>query len=133
MTKIQDGELSALLDGELDSGRAEIVRSAINGDPMLRDEFDALTRLDVRLRGAAQDASFMPDVVFPAAAAHEAPAWYWRAGAVVVPAVIAARFLPKLAEPLFGLSLQIAVCAAISFIVVRMVREADTPFAGALA
>jgi len=41
----------------------------------------------------------------------------------VVVALVVARFLPKLAEPLIGISLQIVACAAISFLVVRMVRE----------
>jgi anti-sigma factor RsiW len=126
MKEVQDGELSALLDGELDSQRAEVVRAAINADPALREEFDALARLDARLRSAAEEAAFMPDVSFPAAAARQASAWHWPAGVALVLALIAIRFLPKLAElPLFGISLQVAACAAVSFIVVRMVRETE--------
>jgi|SRR5690606_33942725 len=126
MKKVQNVELSALLDGELDSQRAEVVRSAINGDPALREEFDALAQLDARLRSAAEEAAFMPDVSFPAAAARQASAWHLAAGVAVVLALIVARFLPKLTDlPLFGIGVQVAACAVVSFIVVRMVRETE--------
>lgn len=126
MKQIQDRELSALLDGELDSERAAVVRAAIDADPALRKAFGSLVRLDTRLRSAADEAAFMPDVSLPAAAEHEVSSWYWPAGAVAVLALLVARFLPKLAElPLFGISLQVAGCAAISFVVLRMVRETE--------
>ena len=128
MTQVRDEELSALLDGELDARRAREVRAAIEADPALREEFAALAGLDGWLRGAAEEAAFMPDVAFPAAVASEAPAWRWPAGVVVVLALVAARLLPKLAElPLFGIGLQLAACAAIALIVVTMARDTGPP------
>lgn len=126
MKQVEDEELSALLDGELNPERAEAVRAALGADPALGKEFDALSQLDARLRDLVEAEAFMPDVTFPIPVTNEAFVRYWPAGIAVVAALIVARFVPKLAElPLFGIAFQLAVCAAISFIVIRLSREAQ--------
>lgn len=127
MRQVQKEELSALLDGELSPQRAEEVRARIEADPALREQFDALVHLDARLRRAIEQVAFIPNVVLSIGRASEIPAWHWPAGIVVVLVLIGTRLLPKLAElPLFGVGVQVAACAAISFIVVRMAREAES-------
>ena len=126
MKQIQDEELSALLDGELDAQRAEEVRARIKADPALRKEFDALARLDQRLSYAAEQAAFLPELSFPEKAGTERPAWHWKAAIVVVLALLVARLLPKLAElPLIGIGLHVAAIVAISAIVMTMARETN--------
>jgi anti-sigma factor RsiW len=126
MRQVEEYELSALLDGELDPQRAAEVRACIESDPALRQQFDALTQLDVRLRRSAEQARFMPEIAFPAEPAREAPAWQWAAGLAVVVALIGVRLLPKLIElAVFGLALQLAACAAIAFVVIGMARERE--------
>jgi anti-sigma factor RsiW len=130
MRQVQIEELSALLDGELDPGRAEEVRAGIEADPLLREEFAMLVRLDARLRGAAERTGFMPEVSLPVDATSKASVRRWPIGIAGVLALIVARFLPKLTElPLFGFGLQLAVCAAIVFIVIAMARETEPPLA----
>jgi anti-sigma factor RsiW len=130
MRQVQIEELSALLDGELDPGRAEGVRAVIEADPLLREEFAMLARLDARLRGAAERTGFMPEVSLPVDATSKTSARRWPIGIAGVLALIVARLLPKLAElPLLGFGLQLAVCAAIVFIVIAMARETEPPLA----
>jgi anti-sigma factor RsiW len=124
MRQVEEYELSALLDGELDPQRAEEVRACIESDPALREQFNALKQLDARLRRTAEQARFVPEIAFPAEPAGEAPAWQWAAGLAVVTALIGVRLLPKLVElAVFGLALQLAACAAIAFVVIGMARE----------
>jgi anti-sigma factor RsiW len=126
MRQVEEYELSALLDGELDPQRAEEVRACIESDPALREEFDALKQLDGRLWRTAEQARFMPEISFAAEPAGEAPAWQWTAGLAVVVALIGVRLLPKLVDlAVFGLALQLAACAAIAFVVIGMARERE--------
>ena len=62
MTPIQPEELSALLDGELDPGRAREVEGQIAADPILYAEFEALSVADAAWRAAAASATFAPQV-----------------------------------------------------------------------
>lgn len=135
MREVQEEELSALLDGELDPQRVNEVRTLIQSDPGLRMQLDALTKLDARLRRLGKQAAFSPDVSFSAEGVSETPAWQWLTGTAVVLLLITVRLLPKLVElSLFGLALQLAACAAMVFIIIRMAREAEpsrTPTLGA--
>jgi len=134
MRQVQDEELSALLDGELEPQRAEQVRARIEADPALRKEFGALVRLDARLRGMAAEAAFVPDISFPGNAGDKASALRWPVGIAVVLALVTIRFLPKLiVSPVFGLGLQVAACAAISFIIIKMAMDPDLPRAAAVS
>lgn len=126
MRQVQEEELSALLDGELDSQRAEEVRALVQADPALREQLDALAMLDARLWRAGAQAAFSPEISFSAGAVSEAPAWHWPAGLVVVLALIVVRLLPKLVElPIFGIGLQLAAFAAIVLIIIGMTRESE--------
>ena len=134
MRQVQDEELSALLDGELEPQRAAHVRARIEADPALRKEFGALVRLDAGLRGMAKEAALVPDISFPVNAAGNVSALHWPVGAAVVLAVIMIRFLPKLIDsPVFGVGLQVAACAAISFIIIKMAMDPDLPQAAAVS
>lgn len=122
MTQVRDEELSALLDGELDEREAARVRAAIAGDPALRRQFEALERLHTRLGEAAEQFAFTPVIELPRPA--PAPIGTWMAGAGVVLALLAIRFLPKFVDlAVAGIAVQIAACAAIAFVIVRMTRQ----------
>jgi|GEM_PF-2685452 len=126
MRQVEEYELSALLDGELDPQRAEEVRACIDSDPALREQFNALNQLDARLWRTAEQARFMPEISFSAEPAGEMPAWQWAAGLAVVVALIGVRLLPKLVElAAFGLALQLAACGAIAFVVIGMAGERE--------
>jgi anti-sigma factor RsiW len=126
MRPVQDEELSALLDGELDPQRAEEVRTLIHADPALREEFGALLRLDARLCNAVEQVAFEPRVTFPAPAVSATRAWHWPAAVSMVLALVGIRLLPKLVElSLFGFGIQIMACAAIASLVIRMAREPE--------
>lgn len=121
MTHVREVELSALLDGELDAARADEVRAMIASNLGLRAQYDALERLDLQLSGAAEKRSFMPDIEFPVVAG-QATGWSFPAAIRGVLLLVAVRLGSKLAEqPLFGVGVQIVVCAIIVFLVVRMV------------
>lgn len=65
MKPVQAEELSALLDGELEPGRAREVEMQIAADPALRAEFEALSEEDAVCRAAAKAAVFSPEVRLP--------------------------------------------------------------------
>ena len=127
MTQVRDELLSALLDGELDEREAARVQAAMAADPALRRRYEALERLHARLGEAAEQFAFMPDIELPRAS--PAPVGAWMAGAGVVLALLAIRFLPKFVDlAVAGIAVQIAACAAIAFLIVRMTRQPG-PFA----
>lgn len=126
MRQVQDEELSALLDGELGSQRAEEVRAMIQADSRLLTRFESLQKLDARLWRAGEQAAFNPDVSVPADAVSGTPVWQWAAGIAVVLSLITVRLLPKLVElSLLGLALQLAACAAMVFVIIRMAHESE--------
>lgn len=65
MKPVQAEELSALLDGELEPGRAREVEMQIAADPALRAEFEAMSEADAIWRASAGAAAFSPDVQLP--------------------------------------------------------------------
>lgn len=64
MQPIEPAELSAYLDGELDSNRARDVAIALATDPALRARYDALANVDAAWRTAVLAAQFTPAVQF---------------------------------------------------------------------
>jgi hypothetical protein len=60
MKPIQAAELSAYLDGELDSHRAAEVKVALASDPALQAEYECLTQADTAWKAAAHTAKFEP-------------------------------------------------------------------------
>lgn len=121
MTPVNKEELSALLDGELESKRAAVVRAAIAADPALHAEYEALVRLDAGLVGAAAEAGFMPDIVL-APAAPSAP--HWMAGLAVVVVLLGVRLLPKLMDlALVGVLLQIVAAGIVLALIMSIARD----------
>ena len=126
MRRVQEQELSALLDGELDIERADEVRARIKSDPALRREYELLARLDARLSRAAADATFVPDVTLPVHAPRKISFKEWTTGIAVVLALITVRFLPKLIDlQILGVAVQLAACAGIAFLVMRLANETE--------
>lgn len=125
MTRMHDELLSALLDGELDERELARVRARIAADPELRRDFEALEHVHERLGEAAEELAFMPTVALPQAPHPVAGAWM--TGAAVVLALLGIRFLPKFVElAVGGIAIQLAACAAIAFLIIRMARQ-DAP------
>jgi anti-sigma factor RsiW len=111
MKPVQPEELSALLDGELDSERAREVEMQIAADPQLRAEFDALSWADARWRAAAATAVFAPAVELPTRAGRAS----WIAfAAALTGGLVCLRVAPKLVESLaFGFGLHAISFAAL--------------------
>lgn len=65
MKRVDDCELSALIDEELTAERAAEVRQAIADDPVLRRQYEELVRLDDELQAHGRDAVFQPRVEIP--------------------------------------------------------------------
>jgi anti-sigma factor RsiW len=61
-------ELSALLDGELDSIRTKELEALIAADPSVRAQFERLELADRKLRAIVEAAVFRPEVRWPKAA-----------------------------------------------------------------
>ncbi len=92
MTQVEIFELSAYLDGELTKERARIVEAAIAANPVLREEYAALSEADARWRAAANTARFTPKTaVLP----NTNRVWTHLAGGVLL--LLGVRLLPKLA------------------------------------
>lgn len=127
MTQLHTELLSALLDGELDAREAARVRARIAADPELSREFEILKRMHERLGEAAEQLAFMPDIALPQAERGAVGAWM--TGAAVMMALLCVRFLPKFVDlALVGIALQIAACAAVAFVIIKMARQV-TPLA----
>ena len=62
MKPVDSVELSALLDGELPSERADEVRRALAEDLSLRQEYEELARLDAHLKAQGEAAVFPPRI-----------------------------------------------------------------------
>ena len=62
MKKLHPAELSALLDGELDTHRAGEVEALIAADPKVHEEYEHLRRADRILKEVAQSEAFRPEV-----------------------------------------------------------------------
>jgi anti-sigma factor RsiW len=126
MKDVQDHELSGLLDGELSPARALEVRAAIGADPALRSEYESIARLDARLSELAEGAAFAPEVSLPLHDARQMGSVHWLAIVAIVLALMAIRFLPKLADLSvlgLGLGLQLMAGAIIVFQIVRMAHD----------
>lgn len=65
MKPVEEAELSALLDGELEAARARQIEAQMAEDPALRREFEALASADATWRAAADAAAFTPAVRLP--------------------------------------------------------------------
>ena len=91
---VEEFELSALIDEELDPTRAAEVRAAIEQDPALHEQFLRLLQADRAWARAARSAQFRPAVACqPAApAASRAHAWVITALAL---AMVTGRVIPK--------------------------------------
>jgi anti-sigma factor RsiW len=100
MTPIDAAELSAFLDGELPTKRADEVRAALSLDPVLRQSYERLVSLDADWKERAETAMFQPRVQFAAAPV---------AGRFRIPAVAIGLLLIRIAvkalPSLYGASL----------------------------
>jgi anti-sigma factor RsiW len=127
MKPIELAEVSAYLDGELDSTRAEEVRNAIAIDPALRSIFNGLSEADTKWRAAAAAANFHHAVRLRhlSALAVSMPV----AAAIGVMLVLM-RVLPKLTDALwFGLICHGILLAAIVVGLVHTERNTPSSFA----
>jgi anti-sigma factor RsiW len=87
MRPIDPAELSAFIDGELDTQRTGEVRTALAADEALRARYEALAQADAHLRSLAAGAHLHPRIRWPSPAASAAapvPSGLWRALPVVL-------------------------------------------------
>jgi anti-sigma factor RsiW len=116
MKPIEGSELSGYLDGELEPGRAREVEAAMERDPALRAEYEALAEADREWKLAGRLAGFVPETrvmgnrsVMPAA---------------VLVLLVGLRMMPKMGDVFaWALVLHAIVLAIALQWVVRMARE----------
>jgi anti-sigma factor RsiW len=131
---IEEHEVSALIDGQLDRQRAAEVRAAIRQDPALGAEYERLQAADRRWASAARTADFLPRVSLDRPSPSPDRATAWLVAALGCTAV-AARLLPKVlpvdlpvAVGIHTLAL-IAVLAAVAWLSRTTPNATDAEFA----
>jgi anti-sigma factor RsiW len=75
MNDLDEAELSAFLDGELDAARSERIEALIASDRHVRAAFDRLKIADLRLKSVAEAAAFRPVIRLPTPARLPAGSW----------------------------------------------------------
>ncbi|HTL51179.1 MAG TPA: hypothetical protein VL860_01255 [Planctomycetota bacterium] len=135
-TPVEEFELSALIDGELEPQRAEEVRAAIQQDPALQALFTRLATADARWSQQADAAQFQP--ILPPLAktppvAVPAVLPVWMAGlvaALLMTGQFGTKWLALGLGP--GILLHSLLLAAVFGLIVRVVR-ADEAMGSAAA
>ena len=128
---VEEFEISALIDGELDATRAGEVRSAIERDPVLHAQFVHLAEADHTWSAAARSAQFMPAVPRCELAPSPSRAHVWIVTALAF-ILAAGRCFPKLApvELATGILIHALMLAAVIAVLVwiseRAVPEENT-------
>lgn len=124
MKPIDESELSAYLDDELDPKRTAQVRAALADDEKLAAQLDAFRAVDEAWREAAVTARFAPDVRLVRATAF----WEsWKGIAVLSTLLVALRWLPSVTGLLeWGLAIHAAALALVLVWTARRVTEAGS-------
>lgn len=121
MKPIELAELSAFLDGELDSVRTSEVEAALASDSALREEFNTLASVDAEWRSVARTAVFAPNVQLSRNAVFAGP---WLLTVAVVVVLAAVRFVPKFIDvPEFGFLLHGLTLALVVAWVTRIAQS----------
>jgi anti-sigma factor RsiW len=108
MNSVAAAELSALLDGELPTRRADEVRHALRADPALAGAFENLARLDAAWKAQAAGLAFRPR----ASLQHGLRRRSLRTGALLL-GLGGLRLGLKLAPPAFEIVVALAVLALV--------------------
>lgn len=127
MKMIDESELSAYLDGELDAASAARVEAALAGDAQLAAQLDALRAADESWREAALQARFVPDVRLPR---DKAFVESWPGIVLISILLVGLRFLPSVTGLLdWSLGIHAAALALVLVWTARKVAEAgsDSP------
>lgn len=126
MIPIQPEELSAFIDGELDSNRAEEIKNSIANDEVWRKRFDELSTLDTNLRNAASGAAFKPKVTFSSEKAFSGI--FSTKLIAMVAALIFLRVHQKLEESfLFAFGLHIIALTAVIIALIILFKHDESP------
>jgi anti-sigma factor RsiW len=121
MHPIDPAELSAFLDGELPAERADLVRTALALDPVLRHSYEQLVSLDADWRERAATAMFRPRVQLNAAPI----ASRFRIAAAML-GLLLLRVAVKALPSLYGVGLDALLLAVvIGWGLVRIMRATD--------
>tara|TARA_R110001592_G_scaffold45546_3_gene145675 strand:- start:241 stop:630 length:390 start_codon:yes stop_codon:yes gene_type:complete len=121
---INDSELSGHLDGELDQKRAREVAATLAKDPLLRQEFTALSALDMQWKKAAQTVAFSPQkIMLPIRKSDISKSTF--TFAVVAIAFTTVRLAPKLIAIEWGFALHGLALAAVLIWFARYLSEAE--------
>jgi len=116
---VEEFEVSALIDGELDATRAAEVRAAIERDPVLHAQFAHLAEADRTWAGAARSAQFMPAVPWDELGPSPSRAHVWDVTALAF-MLAAGWVLPKVVpvELATGMLIHALMLAAVIAVVV---------------
>ncbi len=122
---VQEFELSALIDGELDPARAAEIRSAIAADPVLRAQYEYFAKADRAWAAAAASARFRPALPRDASAAPASRAQLLMTAMLVV-ILTAGRLVLKIVplELVVGVFIHALMLAAAIAATVRISQRA---------
>jgi hypothetical protein len=125
MKQIDPAEISGLIDGELDPARAAEVREAIEKNPVLRMEFEQLSKLNAACLKAGVQASFQAKVDLPSTAddlTHKL------GKPLALTILLLIYFMPKAINMFFiGIVVHAAVLAVVLWVIWRLcVQTAGT-------
>ena len=123
MNPIDKAELSAFLDGELDTLRSEEIKLALKNDPTLRAEFESLSAMDATWSESARSAAERVAIdLLPRKKSSNVALRV--AGAVLLLTTV--RMLPKFTDELmWGIVLHSVALACSLVWVIRMVSETE--------
>jgi anti-sigma factor RsiW len=109
MKSVEPAELSAYIDGELESTRRKEIEAALERDASLRAELEELTRLDAEWSDTARSAISLP----PVQSVERLPG-FARSFVTMLIVLLVLRFVPKVAEQLLpGVLIHIAAFALV--------------------
>lgn len=118
---VEEFEISALIDGELDATRAAEVRRAIERDAALRAEFEHLAEVDRAWTAVARSAQFTPAAPRYELARPQGQSYVWIAAALAL-ILIAGRGFPKFfpVELAAGILIHTLMLAGVIAAVIRL-------------
>lgn len=125
---IEEFELTALIDGELDERRAAEVRAAVSRDPALRAKLEAMRSADSAWIAAAATALFRPAVHLPSHPRTSDP--FFLVPILFAVCLAAARMAAKLVDPGFAAAMLlhgVMLAAALAFVFLWITRIPPRP------
>jgi hypothetical protein len=124
MKRIDQAEISGLLDGELSAERADEVRRLVAEDDSLRGEYEQLAELDAEIKAYAEAMMFQPRVWIP----ESSVGLPFRVPLMIF-GLLLLRLVLKTLPPVLGIGLEIVVLVfVIAGLLTFLIRVSNQEF-----